>query len=53
VAITVAPKLLGAGVAVFGDIGISSMAHALQLHNPVYTPCGADIWIEAEVRYAH
>jgi riboflavin biosynthesis pyrimidine reductase len=53
VAITVAPKLLGAGVAVLGDIGINSMAHALQLHNPVYTPCGADIWIEAEVRYAH
>lgn len=53
VAITVAPKLLGAGVAVFGDIGIHTMAHALQLHNPVYTPCGADIWIEAEVRYAH
>jgi 5-amino-6-(5-phosphoribosylamino)uracil reductase/diaminohydroxyphosphoribosylaminopyrimidine deaminase/5-amino-6-(5-phosphoribosylamino)uracil reductase len=53
VAITVAPKLLGAGVAVFGDIGINSMAQALPLHNPVYTPCGADIWIEAEVRYAH
>lgn len=53
VAITIAPKLLGAGVAVFGDIGINSMDQALPLHNPVYTPCGADIWIEAEVRYAH
>lgn len=53
VAITVAPKLLGAGVAVFGDIGISTMADALQLDNPVYTPCGPDIWIEAEVRYAY
>lgn len=52
VAITIAPKLLGAGVAVFGDIGINSMAQALPLHNPVYTPCGTDIWIEAEVRYA-
>ena len=53
VAITVAPKLLGTGVAVFGDIGIQTMDHALHLHTPVYTPCGPDIWIEAEVRYAH
>jgi len=52
VAITIAPKLLGAGVAVFGDLGINSMAQALQLDTPHYTPCGADIWIEAEVRYA-
>ncbi len=51
VAITVAPKVLGTGVAAFGDIGIERMADALQFHNPIYTPCGADIWIEAEVRY--
>jgi riboflavin biosynthesis pyrimidine reductase len=35
------------------DMRSGGMAHALQLHNPVYTPCGADIWIEAEVRYVH
>lgn len=51
VAITIAPKMLGAGIAPFGPIGITSMADALTLAHVQTHRLDDDIWVEGSVRY--
>jgi 5-amino-6-(5-phosphoribosylamino)uracil reductase/diaminohydroxyphosphoribosylaminopyrimidine deaminase/5-amino-6-(5-phosphoribosylamino)uracil reductase len=51
VAITIAPKLLGAGTSAIGDIGITTMADALTLTSVQSHRLDDDIWIEGSVRY--
>lgn len=51
VAITVAPKLMGAGISAIGDLGIRSLEALLQLENVTFLHYGRDLVIEADVRY--
>jgi 5-amino-6-(5-phosphoribosylamino)uracil reductase/diaminohydroxyphosphoribosylaminopyrimidine deaminase/5-amino-6-(5-phosphoribosylamino)uracil reductase len=51
VAITIAPKLLGSGIAPIGSIGISTMADALTLTNVQTHRLDDDIWLEGALRY--
>ena len=52
IAVTIAPKILGHGIPAIADIGITTMGDALQLDDVQVSQCGADIWLEAAVRYA-
>ncbi len=51
VAITVAPKLMGAGIAPIGDLGIRRLEALLQLENVTLRHYGLDLIVEADVRY--
>lgn len=51
VAITVAPKLMGAGIAPIGDLGIRRLEALLQLENVILRHYGPDLIVEADVRY--
>lgn len=52
VAVCVAPKILGSGIAAVGDLGIGDLADALRLSDIRITPYGADIVVEGTVVYA-
>jgi 5-amino-6-(5-phosphoribosylamino)uracil reductase/diaminohydroxyphosphoribosylaminopyrimidine deaminase/5-amino-6-(5-phosphoribosylamino)uracil reductase len=49
IAVTIAPKLLGQGIAAIADIGITTMADALRLCDVHVSQCGDDVWLEATV----
>ena len=50
-AVTIAPKILGAGIEAIGDLGIDDLAHALQLREPSLTAYGSDIVLDGRVSY--
>lgn len=52
VAITVAPKILGAGIEAVGDLGNGRLADACALDGARVTGHGADLVIEGALRYA-
>lgn len=50
--VTVAPKLLGAGIEAVGELGITALSNAIQL-DPVAVECyGADLVLDGRVIYA-
>jgi riboflavin-specific deaminase-like protein len=51
IAITVAPKLMGAGIAPIGDLGIRRLDALLQLTNVTLRYYGSDLIVEADLRY--
>lgn len=50
-AVTVAPKLLGEGLAAIGDLGISQLDDAYRLHDIQVQPYGADLVIVGTIAY--
>jgi len=50
-AVTVAPKILGRGIDAIGDLGIASLAAALQLHDVTTTAYGVDLVIDGQIVY--
>jgi riboflavin-specific deaminase-like protein len=50
-AITVAPKILGAGLPAVGDLGIERLDGAYQLREVRYTPAGADMIVDGLIVY--
>lgn len=50
-AVTVAPKILGAGVDAVGDLGLARLAEAYALRDVSVTPYGADLVIDGRVTY--
>jgi 5-amino-6-(5-phosphoribosylamino)uracil reductase/diaminohydroxyphosphoribosylaminopyrimidine deaminase/5-amino-6-(5-phosphoribosylamino)uracil reductase len=50
-AVTVAPKILGAGIEAVGDLGLTRLADAYALRDVAVTPYGADIVIDGRVTY--
>lgn len=50
-AVCVAPKILGAGVAAVGDLGIRALDQALHLADLAVTPYGSDLLLEGRVIY--
>lgn len=50
-AVCVAPKILGAGIAAVGDLGIERLADAYVLHDVSVSACGADTIIEGRLGY--
>lgn len=51
VALTIAPKWVGAGTPALGDIGVTTMAQAQTLRQCRFSMCGDDMWLEGE--WAH
>lgn len=51
IAVCVAPRILGTGLAAVGDLGIARLAEALLLDEPRVTAYGADLIIEARISY--
>ena len=49
--VCVAPKILGAGIEVVGDLGIRELARALILTDTSVTPYGADLVLDGRVEY--
>jgi riboflavin-specific deaminase-like protein len=49
--VTVAPKMLGSGIAAIGDLGISDLAAAYTLEHVSVTHYGVDIVIDGNVAY--
>lgn len=49
--VTVAPKLLGAGIEAIGDLGIDDLSQALTLSDLRVTPYGADLVLDVRVTY--
>ncbi|NCC34459.1 MAG: RibD family protein [Chloroflexia bacterium] len=52
-AITVAPKLLGTGIAAVGDLGIEHLDDACLLEGVTLTHAGVDLIIEGQIVYRH
>jgi 5-amino-6-(5-phosphoribosylamino)uracil reductase/diaminohydroxyphosphoribosylaminopyrimidine deaminase/5-amino-6-(5-phosphoribosylamino)uracil reductase len=50
-AVTVAPKILGAGTSAVGDLGIARLGDAYTLTDVRVTPYGADIVIDGRISY--
>ena len=50
-AVCVAPKILGAGIEVVGDLGIRELARALIVTDTSVTPYGADLVLDGRVEY--
>lgn len=50
-AITVAPKILGAGLAAVGDLGIERLADAYQLRDVRFTAAGVDMIVDGQLYY--
>ncbi|HET8629924.1 MAG TPA: dihydrofolate reductase family protein [Thermomicrobiales bacterium] len=50
-AVAIAPKLLGAGLAAVGDLGIRDLDRALVLRDARAAACGADLLLTARVEY--
>lgn len=50
-AVTVAPKILGAGIEAVGDLGLARLADAYALRDASVTPYGADIVIDGRITY--
>lgn len=49
--ITVAPKILGAGIDAIGDLGLARLADAYQLQSVTFTLYGADLVIDGRLTY--
>ena len=49
--VCLAPKILGAGIEVVGDLGIRELARALILTDTSVTPYGADLVLDGRVEY--
>lgn len=49
VAIFVAPKIIGQGMAAVGDLAIRTMAEALTLPHATFTPLGADVLFQGDI----
>lgn len=52
VAVCVAPKILGSGRDAVGDLGICSLAQAVQLRGVSWQRLGVDLIVEGELEYA-
>lgn len=51
IAVTIAPKILGAGISAIGDLGLQQLADAYTLHEVTVTPYGVDLVVEGRIGY--
>jgi riboflavin-specific deaminase-like protein len=49
--VTIAPKILGAGIEAIGDLGIADLGRAIRLLDAQVTPYGADLVLDACIAY--
>ena len=49
--VTIAPKILGAGIEAIGDLGLTDLARAIRLVDAEVTAHGADLILDARIAY--